>query len=693
MQTTSAVTTVTKPTWPCPYPLTEKKSVTENWHGAAIVDNYAWLQAGNDNAVKAWTASQNAFTRQYLDSIPEREKIKAELKKYFELGSIGTPSVVNGKQFQWRRQKDENHSVLYVKDLSTGTEETLLNSNTLSKDGTVAVDWTKLSHDGSLLAYGISSGGTERSILKIKDVNSKVDLKDEIPYTRACSIAWLHDNTGFYYTRYPELGTVPEGEENYHRTIYFHKLGTNYKDDAIVYAPKDHTDWPGISISEDGKWMTITVSHGWTATDVYISNPLDNKKARPLFIGKDNILYADIYKNDVYMFTNYKAPKGKIMKVSLDESDLTDMGKWKEVIPEEEATLSGFKIIREKLILTYEDKACSRVDVTDLSGQNRRAVELPAIGSVSGFTGRSDAKETYYSFDSFTYPDTIYKFNIDTLKSEKVDGLNIGEDLSNLVTKQVTYTSKDGTPVTMFLVHRNDIELNGENKTLLYGYGGFAVSEAPSFAKTMIPWLKQGGIYAVANLRGGAEYGEEWHRAGMLEKKQNVFDDFIAAAEYLIKQGYTKPEKLAISGGSNGGLLVGATLVQRPDLFRAVLCSVPLLDMIHYDQLEIAKLWIAEYGDPSKVEHFKFLHAYSPYHNVVDGTQYPAVLLKTADGDSRVDPMHAKKMAARLQESTISNQPVLLFVDEKAGHGAGKPTSKQIESSADSFAFLASVLE
>lgn len=693
MVTTPLVNGATDVVCPKPYPKTEKRPVSENWHGTTIVDEYIWLQDSTDDAVKAWTASQNAFTRQYLDSISEREAIKGELKKYFELGSIGIPRIINGNQFQWRRQKDENHHVFYVKDLATSVEETLLNPNTLSEDGTVAVDWTTLSYDGSLLAYGTSSGGTEHSTLKIKNVNSKIDLIDEIPYTRACSLAWLHDNSGFYYTRYPEPGIVPEGEEKYNRTIYFHKLGTNYKDDVVVYAPKDRTDWPGVSISEDGKWMTITVSRGWTATDVYISNLLDNQLAKPLFAGKDNNLHADIYKNDVYMFTDYNAPKGKVMKVSLDEPDLTDMSKWQEIIPEEEATLSGFKIIGEKLILIYEDKACSRINVTNLNGQNRQTVDLPTLGSVSGFTGRSDAKETYYSFDSFTYPDTIYKLNIDTLKSDKVNELHIGEDLSNIVTKQVTYTSKDGTLVTMFLVHKKDIELNGGNKTLLYGYGGFAISETPYFAKTIIPWLKQGGVYAIANLRGGAEYGEEWHRAGMLEKKQNVFDDFIAAAEYLINEGYTKPAKLAISGGSNGGLLVGAALVQRPDLFRAVLCDVPLLDMIHYDQLEIAKLWVSEYGDPANPEHFKFLHAYSPYHNVVDGTKYPAVLLNTADGDSRVDPMHAKKMTARLQEATNSMHPILLFVEEKAGHGAGKPTSKQIEESTDHFAFLSGVLE
>lgn len=677
------------------YPETQKIPTKENWHGIEIVDDYSWLE-GETEAVNVWTAKQNLLSRQFLDTVPKREEIKAKLKKWFELDSKVCPRIIDEKQFQWRKQGFKNHYVLYVKDLKTDKEDILLDPNIMSEDGTRAVDWTQLSKDGKYLAYGYSDGGTEKTILKVRDVDVKMDLIDEIPNTRACSLAWLPKNKGFYYTRYPEPGTVPEGEENYNRKIYFHRLVTNHKEDPLIFESKDPTDWPGVSVSKDGKWVLIAVSKGWTRTDVYISKLGDlptDLNFKPLFVGKDNQLSAVVFNDYIYMQTDYEAPKGKIMRVSLNEKDLSDMSKWETVIPEEDGTLESFNIIGGKLILTYQEKAYSRMDIVDLKALERKKLELPTIGSITNYTGRQDNPEMFYSFESFTYPDKIYKVDVTTLKQEKVDSLEVNEDLSDIETKQVVYNSKDGTPITMFLVHKKGIELKGENKTVLYGYGGFNSCETPDFMGSIVPWIKQGGIYALPNLRGGGEYGEEWHRAGMLDKKQNVYDDFISAAEYLVKNGYTKPEKLAIWGGSNGGLLVGACLVQRPELFGAVICEVPLLDMIHYDRTKIAKLWVDEYGDPSKPEDFKVLHAYSPYHNVKEDIPYPAVFLNTADGDSRVDPMHAKKMAAKLQQSTISNKPILLFVDQKAGHGAGKPLSKVLDDITDIYCFLDSVLE
>lgn len=677
------------------YPETDKIPKKENWHGTEITDDYEWL-SGESDAVNLWTAKQNMLSRQFLDKVPNREEIKSKLKKWFELDSKVCPRVIGEKQFQWKKLGFQNHYVLYVKDLKTNKEEVLLDPNTMSKDGTRAVDWTQLSKDGKYLAYGYSDGGTEDSILKVRDVELKMDLVDEIPNTRACSVAWLPKNKGFYYTRYPDPGTVPEGEENYHRSIYFHNLVTNYKDDPLIFKTEEMTDWPSVSVSKDGKWILITVSKGWTRNDVYISKLGDKPtdlNFKPLFVGKDNQLSALVFEDYIYMQTDYEASRGKVMRVSLKENDLSDMSKWETVIPEENGTLESFNIIGGKLILTYQEKAYSRMDIVDLKTLERKKLELPTVGSITNYTGRQDNPEMFYSFESFAYPDEIYQVNVDTLKQKLVDKLNVEEDLSDIETKQVTYNSKDGTPITMFLVHKKGIELSGNNKTLLYGYGGFNSRETPDFRGSIVPWIKQGGIYALANLRGGGEYGEEWHRAGMLDKKQNVFDDFISAAEYLIKNGYTKPEKLAIWGGSNGGLLVGACLVQRPDLFGAVICEVPLLDMIHYERTKIAKLWVDEYGDPNNPEDFKYLYAYSPYHNIKEDTPYPAVFLNTADGDTRVDPMHAKKMTAKLQATTISNKPILLFVDEKAGHGVGKPLSKVLDDITDIYCFLESVLE
>ncbi len=678
------------------YPESKKIPTKEMWHGIEIADDYSWLENTNEEVGK-WTQEQNTFTRQVLDSIPNREQMKKDLRKWLEIGDIKNIATYGNKTFQWRRTRDENHAVLYVKDKATNIEEVLLNPNTMSSDGTRAVDWTSISHDGNLIAYGTSDGGTEKSILRIKDVNTKQDLKDEIPNTRACAVGWMLDNSGFFYTRYPKTGTVPEGEENYHRSIYFHRLGSSHETDQLIFKPKDpYKDWPNIGISEDGKWGIVSVSRGWSANDVYIgeiniTNP-ENTRFKPLFEGKENHLNPVIYKNHIYMMTDLNASRFKVMRVSVNEPDLSNTSKWEEFIPEDIGTLENHDIIGGKLLLSYKDKAFSRLDVVNVNDKSKKSIPLPSIGTVESIRGKENSSEMFFSFESFTTPTTIYKADINSLTQEKVCELNISEDLSEIETEQVTYNSKDGTPVTMFLVHKKDLVKDGENKTKLYGYGGFNSGLYPWFMKSAINWISKGGILAIPNLRGGNEYGEEWHKDGMLDKKQNVFDDFISAAEYLIKEKYTKPSKLVIQGGSNGGLLVGAALVQRPDLFGAVICQVPLLDMIHYDKTHIAKLWQSEYGDPTKPEDFKVLYAYSPYHNVKDGIDYPAVLLATADGDSRVDPMHAKKMAAKLQEASSSNKPILLHVDKQAGHGAGKPINKILEDLVDIEAFLKATL-
>lgn len=668
------------------YPESEARATTENWHGITIQDNFSWL-AENSPEVRDWDDKQNELTRTYLDSLEYRTEIRDGLKKWFDLDQIGCPFPRGEKIFQWKRKAGENHYVLYSgKDIDN--QNIVLDPNKLSEDGTTSVGWTSISKDGKYIAYGISSEGNERSILKVRDIETGLDLDDEIPDCfYSGSVAWLPDNSGFYYARHPKIGTVPNGEENLHRKIYFHSIGNKHDDDLLIFEPKDPIhDWTSISVSKDGKWKTITVSHG-ASNDVYISKA-DTPDFKPFAVGEDNHFYVSEFDGNFYIMTDHNAPKFKVMKVSSDVEDFSDKTKWEEFIPEQDDTLDSFSIVGGKAILEYQVKACSKLEIMDLYSLDRFKVELPTLGTVTSVTGTDDKPDLYFSFESCAVPDSIYRLNIDTRKQEKIDGLKVDADLTQITTEQVTYNSKDGTPVTMFVVKNKNCVNDGGNKTILYGYGGFSSSENPAFSGSIVEWVNSGGIYVATNLRGGSEYGEDWHRAGMLENKQNVFDDFIAAAEYLVDNNYTKPEKLAIWGGSNGGLLVGAVMVQRPELFGAVVCTVPLLDMIHYDQLKIAKLWRSEYGDPSNPEHFKFLYAYSPYHRVVEGTNYPSVFLRTAENDSRVDAMHARKMAARLQNSTISDRPILLCVEDKAGHGAGKPVSKIIEDTTDIYTFL-----
>ncbi|MEK7483381.1 MAG: prolyl oligopeptidase family serine peptidase [Planctomycetota bacterium] len=677
------------------YPESPKKPNTEHWHGNEIEDPYSWLE-GEGEAISTWTLKQNALTHLYLEKIPQRAQIHSELKKLFDTGFIGCPFVLGRYTFQWRRTGSQNQSVLYVKPVDN-KEEILIDPNLLSTDGTTAINWTSLTPDGCYIAYGISEGGSENSVLKVRSVKTKQDFSEQIPFTRHSSVAWLSDASGFYYARYPEPGTVPPGEENYHRRIFFHALGKNWKEDALLFEAKDpHNDWPDVSISDNGKWIQISISHGWTATDVFIS-PSGNVKnpkltLRPVFIGQDAQMEATEFKDYLYMRTNDGAPRYKIMRVALTAINLEDKTQWEEIVAEEKGTLNQFGIVGGQLILHYQDKACSRLEIMEIGNRKKHLISLPTLGNIGGFTGESDQPILYYSFDSYAFPTTLFRLDIESLKQQQIEQLQVNTDLSKIFTEQITYRSKDGTSVTMFIVRNQSLQKTGNTKTILSGYGGFNISETPSFSKNIVRWVQSGGIYAVANLRGGGEYGEDWHRAGMLEKKQNVFDDFIAAAEYLIREGYTQPKKLAIQGGSNGGLLVGAAMVQRPELFGAVICQVPLLDMIHYDRTKIAKLWLSEYGDPSNPKHFQFLYPYSPYHHVLSGKNYPAIFLITAENDSRVDPMHARKMTAALQNATASNNPILLLVEMKAGHGAGKPISKRLEESTDVYAFLESVL-
>jgi prolyl oligopeptidase len=671
------------------YPNSRVEPVTDILHGVEITDNYRWLEDGESEPTKAWVSQQNAFSRAYLEACPDREALAAEIKGTFDITQMSLPNRFGRRYFYTRREAGQNHAIVYFKDDSLeGVEHLAIDPNSFSSDGTTALDFYHPSPDGTLLAYGFSSGGREIGILKIKNLKTMNDLDLEISPVRYPYLAWLPDSSGFYYARFPKPGSVPIDEQMYHRAIYFHALGTNPELDPMVFKPANKVAWTSAASSSDHSTLFIVVSEGAAGeNDLYLM-PLTPYSAdlepQAIAVGLKSAFNADVVNNILYVQTNFNAPKYKVMRGTLERPALEH---WSELIAESEHVLNRFEIVGGKIVLGRSVDATSRLYVHDLQGSFEREIDLPGLG-VAGFSGNHDSGELLYSFGSFTVPQSIYSHNLATLETKLFFQADVGVDLNLYETRQEFCTSKDGTRVPMFIVCQKNLVLNGDNPTLLYGYGGFNVSQQPNFSGSIFSWLSRGGVYVVANLRGGSEYGEDWHRAGMLEKKQNVFDDFIAAAEYLIANLVTKPSRLACFGGSNGGLLAGAALVQRPDLFGAVMIGVPLLDMLRYHHFLIAKLWIPEYGDPDKLEDFGWLRAYSPYHNVEAGTAYPPTLILTGESDSRVDPLHARKMAALLQAQSVGHGSILLRVEARAGHGQGKPVSKTVAELVDRYSFL-----
>jgi prolyl oligopeptidase len=688
-------------------PQAEIKPVADIFHGTRVVDNYRWLENGNSPETQKWVADEMAYTRGMLDHLAGRDAIHKRLTELLSIGSVTPPVIAGRHYFYTRREGMQNQPILYVRDSLDGKDRVLLDANQLAADGTIALDWFQASENGKYVAYGTSPSGSEMSTLHIIETKTGTALPDTIERTRAASIAWKLDNSGFYYTRYPKKGDVPDGQEMYNRHVFYHSLGDDPgQDDQPIFGEgRDPEDWPSVHLSNDGRWLLISVSEGWTKSELYL---MDLKKGTPptaITTGKNFLYGAEVYNNKLYITTNEDAPR---YRVFVADAGNYDREAWKELIPQSDAVLQGAAVCGGKLFVQYEQNATSQLKLFDLEGKKLTDIALPAIGSVFGSGGHWDRDEAFFGFQSFTTAPAIYRVELTPVhvstKPTGPEGDVIG--LTSLWTKvdapsidpnayevhQEWFNSKDGTRVPMFVVHKKGVQKNGKNPTLLTAYGGFNVSLTPSFSRAAYLWMEHGGIYAVANLRGGAEFGEDWHRAGMLEKKQNVFDDMIAAAENLIAEKYTDKNHLAIQGGSNGGLLMGAMITQRPDLFRAVVCQVPLLDMLHYQNFQIAKLWIPEYGTSENAEQFKWLYAYSPYHHVKPGTEYPAILFMTADTDTRVDPMHAKKMAAEMQaqakNGTSRARPILLRIESKAGHGAGKPVTKQIEEFTDIYSFL-----
>jgi prolyl oligopeptidase len=666
--------------------------VAETLHGEQVADPYRWLEDGDAPETREWVAAQNVHTRSVLDHLPRREAIRARLDQLLTTGSVGVPQVRGTRHFYTRRDGRQDQPVLRVREGVAGPERTLLDPNALSAGGLVSLDWWQPSRDGRFLAYGLSEGGDEWSVLRVLDVDRGIPLPgEEIPRARACSVAWLPDGSGFYYTRYPEPGAVPAGEEHYHRRVFLHALGTPWQADPEVFgAGRAKEDWPSVDLSPDGRWLLVIVSQGWARSEVYL---LDRQQPDASFVpvhaGVEAWADGEVAGGRLYLRTNQDAPNYRLFAI---DPERPGRDAWRELLPERpDRVLSAARAVAGVLAVEELQDASSHLRLYRSDGALHCQVKLPALGSLTGLGGEWDGEAVFAGFTSFAQPPTAYRVDpasgaLEVFAAPVSEGAGDG---ARHTVRQVWCASKDGTRVSMFLVHRPDLPLDGHNPTLLTGYGGFNISRTPMFDASLMLWLDAGGVYALPNLRGGGEYGEAWHQAGMLERKQNVFDDFIAAAEWLVANGYTRRERLAIRGGSNGGLLVGAALIQRPDLCKAVVCQVPLLDMLRYQTFRIARLWIPEYGSAEEPEQFRWLYAYSPYHRVRDGERYPAVFLLTAEGDSRVDPMHARKMAARLQAASASGEPVLLRVETAAGHGMGKPRNKVLDELTDVWSFLA----
>ena len=687
-------------------PRTPKRPVVDMVHGTEIVDPYRWLEDGTNPEVRSWTASQNQRTEYVLKQIPQRNFLRNRIGELMSQDTVSSPSLKGRRLFYMKRTEGKNQPILMYIDIDIDKSENtcafeehvLVDPNRESETGTVALDWWYPSPDGTMLAYGLSRSGDEWSVLHIMDIKTMELLPETIERARYAGVTWKKDNSGFYYGRHPKPGEVPTGEENYNRHLFYHRLGTNPKDDPKIFGegrPREQSY--GTSLSDDGKYLLLVVSHGWNSTDLYFRDETDpNSEFTPIVEGKDAIFHGRIIGRTLYMVTNFQAARYKIVSVDLENPNEEN---WTTVIPESpDLTIEDVEFVKGHIVLSVLKDAVSRLRIHEMDGRLIREVPLATLGTITGLTGDLHEPQFFFTFESFFIPPTIYSCGTDEDVPKPFVESNKGFDEDLATIEQVFYPSKDGTMIPMFILRRKDCSIGGNRRypTVLSGYGGFNISRTPVYSPSVIPWVESGGIYASANLRGGNEYGEEWHRAGMLDKKQNVFDDFIAAGEYLIDKGYTDKDHLGIWGRSNGGLLVGAALTQRPDLFRAVACGVPLLDMIRYHRFLIASLWCYEYGNPENPEDFNWIYPYSPYHHVAEDVSYPAVYFYTAESDTRVDPMHAKKMAALLQHvssKTPSKGPILLSVESEAGHGVGKPLYKMVEEQANMWAFLAWQLE
>ncbi len=678
---------------------TRKDDIVEDYHGTKVADPYRWLEDPQSAETQAWVEEENEVTFDYLQAIPYREQIRQRLTELWDYPKYSAPykkGKSNPRYFFSKNDGLQNQAVLYMQETLESEPVLVLDPNTLSPDGTVSLSGSSFSEDGLLLAYGTSSSGSdwqENRIRRIEDGTSlpvpRTGFPEVIRWCKFSSIAWRHDNTGFFYNRLPEPGTVPEEDQNNYSRVYWHTLGTQQETDTLVYERPDAKELSfSPFITDDGTYLVLYVWHGTRPQNRVYYREVDSDGSFVRLLDEADAMYHMVGNSGpvFYFHTDLDAPRGRIIAIDIRQPERQH---WQELLPQQDDVIAFVSLINQQFVVTYMHDVHHQMMIYDLDGSFDREISLPTLGSVVEISGEPEDTEMFVSFTSFLYPPTVYRYDFPSATLTLFRRPEMKFDPDDYETTQVFYPSKDGTRIPMFLTYKKGLQLDGNNPTFLYGYGGFRHGLTPAFAVSRLLWLEHGGIFAVANLRGGNEYGEKWHLAALLEKKQNVFDDFIAAGEWLIENKYTSTPKLAINGGSNGGLLVGACMVQRPDLYGAVVCAVPVIDMLRYHKFTVGRYWVGEYGNAeADPEHFKFLYAYSPLHNIQDGVVYPATLILSADTDDRVVPAHAKKFAARLQEANGGSNPILLRIETKAGHGLGKPTAKVIAEQTDMYAFL-----
>ncbi|MGI8809288.1 MAG: prolyl oligopeptidase family serine peptidase [Acidimicrobiales bacterium] len=662
--------------------------MVEVLHGTEVHDPYRWLEDGDSDAVARWSASQNARTRAVLDALPARPALHARLLGLLQVGTVGAPHVVAGRVFTLEREGDQDQAVLMMRSAvdREAPARAVVDPHDMAADHAASIDWFTPSPDGRLVAYGVSEGGSEHGTLRIVDVDTGTHLGDSIPHVRHPSLAWLPDGSAFAYSRLPDPGTVDPGEEGYWETVWWHVVGDQPGTDEMLLGHLEKTALPAAAISVDGRWLVFHVTYMPTRTDVIL---LDRETGlRTVLVEREEATtWCQVVGDRLYAVTNLGAPRGRVVAADLARPQAEA---WITIVPESSAVIDAAAVAGGRLVVASAEHAVSRLHHYGLDGSDGQEIPLPELGSIGGFDADPAATRAFFTLTSFARPSGLWRWTPERGPVEPWTEFPSPVDASAFAVDQVLYPSTDGTDVPMFLVRAAGTEVTPATPTLLTAYGGFAITNTPGYASATVAFCEAGGVWAVAGIRGGGEYGEDWHRAGMLADKQQCFDDFYAAADWLVAEGRTSHDVLAIRGGSNGGLLVGAAVTQRPDLCRAAICAVPLLDMLRYHRFLIGALWIPEYGDPDDPEQFAVIAAYSPYQRVVDGAPYPAVLITTAESDSRVDPLHARKFAARLQAatSTPDERPVLVRIESRAGHGVGKPAWKQADEGADIWAFV-----
>jgi len=677
------------------YPDAKKVDHVDDYHGTKIADPYRWLEDLDSDDTHAWVEAENKLTHAYLDEIPARAQIKQRLTKLWNYERYSTPFKESGRYFYSKNNGLQNQSVLYTATSLDDEPKVLLDPNTLSSDGTVALSGFRISSDGKLMAYGLAQSGSDWQEWRVRDIESSKDLTDVIKWVKFSGASWSGDSRGFFYSRYdePKEGEKKMSGANYFQKLYYHRIGTPQSDDTLIYERPDQKDWLfNGGVTDDGRYLIINASKGSSDKNRVYYKDLQAKDSAVVKLLDEGDASYGMIDNDgpVFWFrTDADASRGRVVAIDTRKPEKAN---WKEIIPQAKETLQGVNVVGNMMVATYLKDAHTQIKMFSLTGKPVREVNLPGIGSAGGFGGKRADKETFYSYTSYTTPATIYRYDMATGKSTEFRAPKVDFNATDYETKQVFYASKDGTRVPMFITYKKGIKLDGSNPTLLYAYGGFNIPQTPGFSVGNLVWMEMGGVFAVACLRGGSEYGEEWHKAGTKLQKQNVFDDFISAAEWLISNKYTSTPKLAIHGGSNGGLLVGAVMTQRPELFGATLPAVGVMDMLRFQKFTIGWAWVSDYGSSDNPEEFKAIRAYSPLHNIKPGTAYPPTLITTADHDDRVVPAHSFKFAATMQAAQAGPNPILIRIETKAGHGAGKPTSKTIEEIADRWGFLVRAL-